>query len=409
LAGGATTVALPAGTTKTTIGAPVIMPAPSSPRPAGHRAGPLPASRRASPLARAAVPVYLVLLVYGSLSPWTGWRSLGVDPLAFLHAPWPAYVTAFDLALNVLAYLPLGLLLALALHPRLHGPAAFAAAVAAATGLSVLVEVLQNYLPARIASNLDVLTNVAGAGLGALAGAFLAPWLIDGRQLQQARRRWFRPHFAALLLLAALWPLAQTHPGPMLFGNGALDYELVVALLDLFGLAPRVFDAGQFAAAEALVTACGMLAAGTALTAGMKQRAPRLRLLVLLLAAALACKAITYGHEFGPERAFAWLTPGAVAGLAIGWLAVTAAAPMSSARAASQQAAATLIVLVVAVNVVPPNPYHAHWLAAWQPGRLRDVAAASYWLAQAWPYATLAVLLWSARRRRHRPGLQQGR
>jgi len=99
----------------------------------------------------------------------------------------------------------------------------------------------------------------------------------------------------------------------------------------------------------------------------------------------------------GWERALAWLTPGAVAGLAIGWLAVTAAAT-ATARTASALAAAALLLLVVAVNVVPPNPYHAHWLAARQPGRLRDVAAASDWLAQSWPYALLAVLLWSLAR-----------
>lgn len=254
-----------------------------------------------------------------------------------------------------------------------------------------------------------MLTNVTGASLGALAGVLLAPRLIGGRQLQQARRRWFRPHCAALLLLAALWPLAQSHPGPMLFGNGEVDRDLVAALLDFFGQAQRVFDAGQFAAAEALVTACGMLAAGAALTAGMKQRAPRRRMLLLLLAAALGFKAITYGYEFGPERALAWLTPGAIAGLAMGWLAVTAAAATASARAAALLAAAALLVLVVAVNAVPPNPYHAHWLAAWQPGRLRNVAASSYWLAQAWPYATLAALLWSLRRQRRRLGPPQGR
>lgn len=67
---------------------------------------------------------------------------------------------------------------------------------------------------------------------------------------------------------------------------------------------------------------------------------------------------------------------------------------MASARAVAALATAALLLLVVAVNAVPPNPYHAHWLAAWQPGRLRDVAAASDWLAQAWPYALLAVLLW---------------
>jgi VanZ family protein len=376
-----------------------MSPAPIAPRPAGQRAG-LPVTRRGSPLARTSLAVYVVLLIYGSLSPWTGWRALGVNPFAFLGAPWPAYVTGFDLALNVLAYVPLGLLMALTLHPRPRGLPAILVATALAACVSVLIEALQNYLPARIASNLDVLTNVGGAALGALAGTALAPALIDDRRLQQARRLWLRPHSAALLLLAALWPLAQIHPGPMLFGNGELDRDLISTVLGMFDRTLPVFDASQFAAAEVLVTACGMLAAGAALTAAMKQRAPRLRMLLMMLGAALATKAITYGHEFGPERAFAWLTPGAVAGLAVGWLAVTAAAATVSARAAAALAAAALLLLVVAVNVVPPNPYHAQWLAAWQPGRLRDVAAASDWLAQAWPYALLAVLLWSLRQRR---------
>ena len=189
---------------------------------------PLPAGERPrSSLARTSLVAYAVLLIYGSLSPWTGWRALGVNPLAFLGAPWPAYVTGFDLALNVLAYVPLGLLLALALHPRPRRLPAILAATAAAACLSVLIESVQNYLPARIASNLDVLTNVAGAALGALAGTALAPALVDGGRLQQARQQWFRPHTAAVLLTAALWPPAQIHPGPMLFGNGELDRDLI--------------------------------------------------------------------------------------------------------------------------------------------------------------------------------------
>jgi len=375
-------------------------PAPSASRPAVRRAG--------SPLARNALAVYVVLLIYGSLSPWSGWRTLGVSPLAFLGAPWPAYVTGFDLALNVLAYAPAGLLLTLVLHPRPRGLPAVLVAAAGAACLSVLIEAAQNYLPARIASNLDVLTNVAGAALGALAGTALAPKLIDGRRLQEARQQWFRPQSAALLLLAALWPLAQIHPGPMLFGNGELSRGFLSSVLAAFSWSMPVFDASQFAAAEVLVTACGMLAAGAALAAAMKQRAPRLRILLALLGAALVTKAITYGHEFGPERAFAWLTPGAVAGLAVGWLAVTAAATATSARSAAALATAAALLLIVAVNVVPPNPYHAHWLAAWQPGRLRHIAAASDWLAQAWPYALLATLLWSLAHPRSPPRASQG-
>jgi VanZ family protein len=379
----------------------VKLPAPPAPTAAGRRTG-TPATA-GSPLIRATFVAYVVLLVYGSLSPWTGWRTLGVNPFAFVGAPWPAYVTVFDLALNVLAYLPLGLLAALALHPRWRGWPAVLLVTALAAALSLLIETLQNYLPARIASNVDVLTNVAGAALGAAAATALAPGLIDGGRLRQARRRWLRPRCVGVLLLAALWPLAQIHPGPMLFGNGELDRALVSALLARFDRQLPAFDGGRFAAAEAMVTACGLLAAGAALVAATKPEAPRLRLLMLLLGAALATKAVSYGHAFGPERAFTWLTPGAVTGLAVGWLALTAAAAMASARAAAALAAATLLLLLVAVNLAPPNPYHAQWLAAWQPGRLRDVAAASEWLAQAWPFALLAALLSTLARRVEQP------
>jgi VanZ family protein len=389
---------LPQPAVTPTITLPVLPPTPTASLPTGEHAEPA-SARRAWPLARAALLTYAVLLGYGSLAPWQGWRSLGVSPFAFLLAPWPAYVTVFDLALNVLAYLPLGFLVALALYPRRRGAPTVVAAVCIGAMLSVLLESLQTYLPARIASNLDVLTNVAGAAMGAVAGTALAPSLIDRGRLRQALRRWFRPEASPLLLMVALWPLAQVHPGPMLFGNGELNRDWGAAVLGLFGRQLAAFDASQFAAAEVLVTAAGMLAAGAALTAGMTTHAPRLRLLLLLFAAALATKAITYGHEFGPARALAWLTPGAVSGLAVGLLAVTAAATAAPGRAASLLATAALLVLIVTVNTVPPNPYHTHWLAAWQPGRMRNVAAASDWLAQAWPYALLAVLLWTLRRR----------
>jgi VanZ family protein len=384
----------------------VTLPSPTALRPAArHGAEPW---RRSPPLALAALLVYAMLLVYGSLSPWSNWRSLGVGPFAYLTAPWPAYVTAFDLTLNVLAYLPLGLLLALALRPRLRGATGVVASIVIAAVLSILLEGAQSYLPARIASNLDALANIAGAAFGAVAAAALAPSLIDDRRLSQARRHWLRPHAAVLLTLVALWPLAQTHPGPMLFGNGELDREIVASLLGLFGRVESQFDAGRFAAAEVLVTACAMLGAGAAMTAGLKERAPRRRLLLALIACALAAKAITYGHEFGPERAFGWLTTGERAGLAIGLLAAVAAAATASARTAALVAAASLLVLVVTVNAVPSNPYHAHWLSEWRPGHLRNVAAASEWLARAWPYAMAAALLWTLSRPKHPPDTGRG-
>ena len=67
---------------------------------------------------------YTLVIVYASLQPFTGWRMPPPEVFAFLTAPWPRYITASDIALNVAAYLPLGAMLFYALRPPLA--AAFA-------------------------------------------------------------------------------------------------------------------------------------------------------------------------------------------------------------------------------------------------------------------------------------------
>ena len=80
--------------------------------------------------------------------------------------PCPATSPRFDVLANLLAYAPFGFLAVLAFFPALRGAAAVVAAGLVATALSVSLELLQNYLPTRIASNLDVATNAAGGLLG---------------------------------------------------------------------------------------------------------------------------------------------------------------------------------------------------------------------------------------------------
>src|SRR5260221_101 len=124
----------------------------------------------ASAFARIAFAVYTLLIVYASLYPLEGWRDHGISPFAYLTSPWPRYVTGFDLAANVTGYLPYGFLCVLALHPRIRGLAAFAAAFGSAALLSLGMEAFQSYLPARVANNLDVLCNIAGGACGAALG-----------------------------------------------------------------------------------------------------------------------------------------------------------------------------------------------------------------------------------------------
>ena len=51
---------------------------------------------RASTLARILLLVYVLLVAYATLYPLSGWRALGLSPFAYLSAPWPRYITSFD-------------------------------------------------------------------------------------------------------------------------------------------------------------------------------------------------------------------------------------------------------------------------------------------------------------------------
>ncbi len=172
--------------------------------------------------------------------------------------PGPRYLTAFDLGANFFGYLPCGLLCVLALRPRLRPAAAVLLAVAAAAALSLSLEALQSFLPARIASNVDVIANVAGAVCGGIAGAWLAPGLLGG-PLRRLRAEAVAPGAAADLglTLLGLWLFAQLNPATLLFGTGDLR--------DLFSGAVGERHAAQlFVSVEAVTTAANLTAVGAA-------------------------------------------------------------------------------------------------------------------------------------------------
>lgn len=351
---------------------------------------------RGSPLARSAWFAYALLLIYSGLAPWSGWRDLGLDPLAFLTAPVPRYVTRFDLIVNVLAYFPLGVLAVFALYPRLRGLGAVAVATIVGLALAGGIETAQSYLPTRVASNLDLLANTMGALLGAASAAPFAARLIDGGRLADLRNRWFERNASTLLLLVALWPAAQIYPTSMLFGNGDLQSALTPLVEALGGSWPTLdesdFGVAEFVLAEAFVVAASILAVGLALTSVMRPAAPRYPLLGALLLSALATRSLAHAVFFGPERAFAWLTPGAYGGLALGALSL-AAASGGSRRWLVALSLVSVLALLVAINVVPENPYFHVSLQEWRQGRLLNFNALADWLSIAWPLALLAWLL----------------
>jgi len=341
---------------------------------------------RHSPLARYLLGAYWLLVVYGSLYPFSGWRDQGLSPLEFLGAPVPKYVTGFDLLANLAAYFPLGFLAVLAAVPRLRGARAAASAVALGAATSVMLEALQTYLPDRIPSNLDLAANVAGALAGALAGVASADRLGHGRP-RALRGQVFLPGPGVDLglVLVALWLFTQLNPGTLLFGNGDLRAFFEPPLAELYA-------AETFARIESGVAGANAVAAAL-FAALLVNPGHQVRIVVLaLIAAAVAARTLAFAILFEPHGALAWLTPGAAVGLAIGLAIALALGGLPRAWAVAVCGLA-LMAATALVNLAPENPYLAQSLATWPQGHFLNFNGLTRLVSTLWPFAALAYLL----------------
>ena len=140
------------------------------------------------------------------------------------------------------------------------------------------------------------------------------------------------------------------------------------------------------------MVAAALLAVGLAFASAMRSAAPRALLLVGLLLATLAAKALAHGTLFGPERAIAWLTPGAYGGLSIGLLALLAASA-GPVHWRPRFALVALAAALVAVNIVPVNPYFLVNMQELRRGVFLNFNELASWLSTLWPFALGLALL----------------
>jgi VanZ family protein len=346
---------------------------------------------RRSGLVRYLTAAYPLLVAYASLFPFSGWRSPVDDATAFVLADWPFYVTVSDITLNVLAYLPLGLLLTLTFMGRTPRWAAAMLGVLAGTLFSLLIELAQGYLPTRIASNVDLLTNAGGTVLGAAAAyVFGERWLLSG-ELFRLRGRYFLPGAATDygFVLLALWLFTQFNAEIWLFGNGDLRHLVP-------GEVSVSYSAESYRYLEAAVAALNFAGVAFLLAALARSFLGCAVALIALTAAALALKTIASLALFIPGNPSLWLTPGSLLGLAIGvaaWL-LLARAP----RSVLIRAALVCLVLgLVVVNLAPENPYLVAALKVWRHGHYVSFNGMTRLLSALWPFLTLGYLILLAR------------
>lgn len=366
------------------------------------------------------------LIAYASLYPLTGWdHPAGWAAWREIRLPWPRRWTTFDVVANVLGYLPLGALLwAARVRSGANGPwGAALVSVALCTLLSAGLEALQNLLPGRVPSSLDLACNAAGAVLGCALAALVqaAGWADAWQRWLEA---WIRRESAAASTLLLLWPLALLYPTPLPLALGQVFDQLAVWSAEW--MSGSVFEPGWRAALglEAVSDAPEAVAAaatGGGLTASevrppLSPRTEAVAIAFALLApcmvaftvarpgwrrvglalgaAGLAWGALTLSAalNFSPQHALSWQTPQALAGIVLGMVAAIGLswAPTRLCVGLGLLAIGAMLALVAQA---PADPYFAESLASWEQGRFIRFHGASQWIGWIWPFAAAVYLL----------------
>ncbi|MBK6604789.1 MAG: VanZ family protein [Leptospiraceae bacterium] len=342
---------------------------------------------------------YIGLIAYASLYPFTDWRDQGIAPWAFLTAPLPKYWTGFDVGANILGYVPAGFLLTLTASRTGRGRNAVMRSSLVCAVLSLCMEMLQAYLPARVPSNVDFGLNTLGGWLGAVSAALLERLGALDRW-SRFRARWFVADASGALVLLALWPVALLFPSAVPLGLGQVMERLEAAMVDLLADTPflewlPIRDLELQPLVPGAEFVCVMLGALVPCLLGfgiIRARLRRMFFAVSTVAVGVAATGLSAALTYGPQHAWEWIHQAILAGLAVA-LSVALALAMVPRRASAALALLGLGVYLSLLNQAPADPYFTLTLQTWEQGRFIRFNGLAQWVGWLWPYAVVVYLL----------------
>jgi VanZ family protein len=349
----------------------------------------------ASPLAL----MYVVLIVYASLYPFTDWRDQDIVPWSFLTAPFPRYWTRFDVAVNIVGYLPLGSMLALSALRTGRGHQAFWVSVLVGSVLSLAMEMLQNYLPVRVPSREDWLLNTLGAGVGAGMTVILERLgAID--RWSRFRARWFVPHARGGLVLLATWPMALLFPAAVPFGLGQvferIESDLAERLADtpfLDWMPVRDIELQPLVpSAELACVLLGLLIPCLLGFCVIRSQWRRVVFVPVCIGTGFLVTGLSAALSWGPVHAWAWLDLPTQLGI-VGAVVLAILATFATWRVSAALALLALSVYLSVLNQAPESAYFTQTLQDWEQGQFIRFHGLAQWLGWLWPYATLLYVL----------------
>ncbi len=356
----------------------------------------------------AALVVYVLVIVYVSLTPFFGWRAAE----SFALFSWPKYWSVFDIGINVVAYAPLGALIAAmwrfrarrrsdlrtmsSAMPTAVDIEAWVISVLVATVLSFLLEYVQSFLPGRVSSLLDWIANSCGAMLGATA-VLVPPGRAALARIEVWRQRYF-VYGAETdwgLLLLVLWLFAQTNPAiPFFEAGNVINNAINSTQISPYAIdeRPHPYDPLFLLPQAVAITfnVCGF----SLFLSLLLHPANRVWISVLVIVVlGFVAKVSMAALLLKAPLLIAWMGPGTVIGLSAGFLLFTFFSQHSfRARAFS----ATLMVFAGALLTKMAGIYAA-WsdtlrLFDWPYGQLLNFASLTRWIHEVWPLLAIIFL-----------------
>jgi len=302
---------------------------------------------------------YALFIAYVSLTPFSSWLDQNLSFIDVLLAPLAQTFTWFDFSVNFLSYMPLGFLLAYML--RIRGPKIYAVTIATLTGLglAVLMEYTQMYLPTRVSSNSDLLSNTLGTFCGSVLavgianhawytriGAWHNKWLKHGRMSDFG------------LALLALWVFAQINPSQPMLGSVFVS-EIARWKFDIVPAAPFNWQ-------ESAEVALNLLLLGILLATLLRQRRHSMNALLLVLFGVTLLKFMAAAALLKSWALLLWLNSEALLGILMAMLLLLAAWRLTLRWIIIYGALAACIYLAIVLNLLLSGaPSVAHRLYHW--------------------------------------------
>ena len=337
---------------------------------------------------------YSLFIIYASLSPFTGWQEQGLEFSAVLAAPLFAQYTWFDVAANLLAYLPFGLLLGLTLRAHMSARGSVLLTTLGGFMLSAAMEYTQMYLPSRISSNLDLFTNTSGALLGALLAVGIASRAWFKQHLIHWRLRLFH-HGGKMdfgLAWVALWMFAQINPALPMLGNVFISKMARVPFV--------IVRPEPFKWLASMIVALNLLMLGMVLLTLLRKRHHAVNALLLILCLVALAKFITAVVLLKSWALLLWLNTEAMLGIFFGILLLTAAMRLSRVALLRGATIVALFYLVLAHWIQDSStPSSTMRLYQWNYGHLLNYNGLSQSISLILPFLMLGYL-WQIRRLR---------